>query len=129
MNARFPNAVPEVPVSHISRALDYYSAQLGFTVDWGDDEGGIAGVSKGDCRLFLTNVAFREGRGNSSPIVIWINLDSNDEVDELHAQWSSSGAKIVAPPESKPWGLREFTVADLEGNLFRVFHDFGTAGT
>jgi len=26
--------------------------------------------------------------------------------------------------ESKPWKLREFTVSDLDGNLFRVFYDF-----
>ena len=26
----------------------------------------------------------------------------------------------------KPWGLHEFTVADPDGNLFRVFYDFAT---
>jgi hypothetical protein len=35
-------------------------------------------------------------------------------------------AKIVSQPESKPWGLHEFTVEDLDGNLFRVFYDFAT---
>jgi hypothetical protein len=28
----------------------------------------------------------------------------------------------------KPWGLHEFTAADPDGNLFRVFYDFGTPG-
>jgi hypothetical protein len=29
-------------------------------------------------------------------------------------------------PESKSWGLHEFTAADPDGNLFRVFYDFAT---
>jgi len=33
---------------------------------------------------------------------------------------------LLSAPESKPWGLHEFTAADLDGNLFRVFHDFAT---
>lgn len=33
-------------------------------------------------------------------------------------------ADIVSAPEPKPWKLHEFTAADLDGNLFRVFYDF-----
>jgi hypothetical protein len=33
----------------------------------------------------------------------------------------------MSAPESKSWGLHEFTATDLDGNLFRVFYDFGTA--
>jgi hypothetical protein len=45
-------------------------------------------------------------------------------VDDLHELWSRRGARIVSPPESKPWKVHEFTVADLDGNLIRVFYDF-----
>ncbi|NUS60381.1 MAG: hypothetical protein HOQ01_05485, partial [Lysobacter sp.] len=38
----------------------------------------------------------------------------------------ASEAIIVARPESKPWKLREFTAADRDGNLFRVFYDFSS---
>lgn len=33
---------------------------------------------------------------------------------------------LSTPPESKPWGLYELMVADLDGNLLRVFYDFET---
>ena len=126
MQAAFPGAVPEIPVSDIDTALQYYARCLGFSIDWGEGGGGIAGISQGDCRMFLTNDAFREHYGNTGPVLIWLNLDSKEAVDALYELWRRNQAKIIAPPESKPWGLHEFTAVDLDGNLFRVFHDFAT---
>ena len=107
-----------------NEAAAYYVNTLGFTFDWGDDQGGIAGISRGNCRLFITNRSFRESYGNIGPILFWLNLDSKAEVDELFAQWKAAHAKIVSEPEDKPWKLREFMAADLDGNLIRVFYDF-----
>lgn len=127
MTADFPGAVPEIPVRDLDAALTYYSSRLGFTVDWAGQEGGIAGVSRGNCRLFLTSAAFREHYGNSGPVLIWLNLDSKEAVDALYEVWRENQATIISPPASKPWGLHEFTAADLDGNLLRVFFDVATA--
>ena len=124
MKHEFPAAVPEIPVTDMNAALDYYQANLSFTVDWGGADGGIAGISKGQCRMFLTDRDFRAHHGNAAPVLVWLNLNSKQAVDELHAIWSAAGARIVSPPESKPWDLHEFTASDLDGNLFRVFYDF-----
>jgi uncharacterized glyoxalase superfamily protein PhnB len=125
MNSEFPAPVPEIPVQSLTAAMSYYEQRLGFSRDWGREGGGIGQVSRGQCRLFLTDRAFRSQNGSPSPpIVIWLNLNSKSEVDELHAQWSSNGADIVSKPESKPWHLHEFTAADLDGNRLRVFYDF-----
>src|SRR5678815_1117897 len=121
---KFPAAVPEIPVTDMNAALDYYERKLGFSIDWGGVDGGIAGISKGECRMFLTDRDFRAGHGNDAPVIVWLNLESKEEVDELYEIWKTAGARIVSAPESKPWKLHEFTVADLDGNLFRVFYDF-----
>jgi predicted lactoylglutathione lyase len=126
MKPQFPGAVPEIPVSDINRAAAYYESNLGFSIDWGGEDGGIAGISRGHCRLFLTNRAFRKEYGNVGPVVVWLNLESKEEVNELYTLWSGRQAKMVSQPESKPWGLHEFTIEDLDGNLFRVFYDFAT---
>jgi uncharacterized glyoxalase superfamily protein PhnB len=120
----FPPAVPEVPAASVDKAVEYYVKTLGFSFDWGDEQGGIAGISRGDCRLFITNGSFREFYGNVGPILYWLNLGSKAEVDQLFAEWQAAGAKIVSEPEDKPWKLHEFTAADLDGNLIRVFYDF-----
>jgi uncharacterized glyoxalase superfamily protein PhnB len=127
MKTEFPGAVPEIPVSNLATALEYYATRLGFTIDWGDGGGGgIAGISRGNCRMFLTDAAFRENYGNTGPVLTWLNVDGRDEVDALHQEWRGSEARIVSPPESKSWGLYEFTAADPDGNLLRVFYDFAT---
>lgn len=127
MALEIPGAVPELPVGDVDKAAAYYRDVLGFNVDWGGEEGGIAGISREHCRIFLTNGTFRQSHGNAAPALVWLNLSSKNDVDALHEEWTRRGAKIVSAPESKPWGLHEFTVADLDGNLFRVFFDFGTA--
>jgi len=119
-----PAAVPEIPVTDMNEALDYYEHKLGFNTDWGGADGGIAGISKGHCRMFVTDPDFRAHHGNAAPVVIWLNLHSKEEVDDLYAIWKAAGARINSPPESKPWKLHEFTASDLDGNLFRVFYDF-----
>lgn len=126
MKSNFPAPVPEIPVRMMNEAINYYQEKLGFELDWGDDGIGLAGISKGDCRMFLASEEFRKGKGNVGPILIWLNLESEDAVDELYREWRASGVELISEPESKPWGLREFTAADPDGNLFRVFYDFAT---
>jgi len=127
MNSTFPRAVPEIPVRDINEAAAYYEGKLGFTLDWGGEELGLAGISKGNCRVFLANSDYRMEYGNIGPVLTWLNLESKEEVDDLYRQWSDTKAKLISAPESKPWGLHEFTAADPDGNLFRVFYDFATA--
>lgn len=126
MLTTFPQAVPEIPVNNVEKAAAYYVDVLGFRFDWGDGQGGIGGISQGECRMFLTNEQFREHYGTCGPVMVWLNLGSRHEVDELYQRWRTAGAKILAAPEDKPWHLREFRVADLDGNQLRVFYDFSS---
>lgn len=128
MTPEFPGPVPEIPVKEIEAAAAYYQGTLGFTLDWGGDELGLAGISRGNCRIFLANEQYRKEFGNVGPTLTWLNLDSKEAVDELYHVWRGRNARLMSAPESKPWGLHEFMAADPDGNLFRVFYDFATAG-
>jgi uncharacterized glyoxalase superfamily protein PhnB len=126
MLTHFPKAVPEIPVSNVEKAAQYYVNVLGFRFDWGNDQGGIGGISQGACRMFLTNAPFRQNYATGGPVMVWLNLDSKEEVDEPYRRWQQGGATIVSEPEDKPWRLREFRVADLDRNQLRVFYDFSS---
>lgn len=121
----FPQACPEVPVTDLAPALAYYRDCLGFTVDWFDENLGLAGVSRGRARVFVAAAHYREHRGTSGPVVLWVNMANRGEVNTLHAQWAATGARIEAPPEAKSYKLYEFFALDLDGNHLRVFYDFG----
>ena len=45
------------------------------------------------------------------------------DIDATYHELKSSGANIVEPLEKKPWGLRQFTLEDLDGNRFYIHHD------
>ena len=121
----FPPVCPEIPVSDLRQALSYYRNQLGFTIDWSDEQLGLAGLSRGDTRMFMASADYRSVLGSQGPIVLWLNLADRAEVDALHAEWVTAGARIADPPEAKPFKLYEFYAHDIDGNCFRVFYDFG----
>jgi predicted lactoylglutathione lyase len=121
---QFPSVCPEIPVSSLPPALAYYRDQLGFDIDWSDEQLGLACLSRGETRMFMANAEYRSVLGIQGPMVLWLNLSNRAEVDALHAQWAAAGARIADPPEAKPFKLYEFFAQDIDGNYFRVFYDF-----
>jgi uncharacterized glyoxalase superfamily protein PhnB len=121
----FPPFCPEVPVAALAPAIAHYRDRLGFTLDWSDEALGLAGLSRGDARLFMSAAEYRSGLGNRMPIVLWLNLSGRAEVDALHDEWKAAGADIAEAPAAKPYRLYEFFAHDPDGNVLRVFYDFG----
>jgi len=105
--------VPELPVADVERAQRHYRDALGFTIGWLEPGGGIGAVSRDGVAIF-----FRRRTPPFEPAVHWVFAA---ELDATYAELRAAGANIVAPIETKPWGLRQFTVEDLDGNRF-YFH-------
>ena len=120
---KLPSPVPELPVSDIQAAAAFYKSKLAFSVDW-IYENQIAGISKDSARIFI-RLRTDEEKKQAYSVLIWLNMNSAAEVDELFENWKNSGVRITDELETKPWNLREFTAADPDGNRFRVFHDLG----
>jgi uncharacterized glyoxalase superfamily protein PhnB len=125
LTVKFPPACPEIPVSELAPALAYYRDCLGFTVDWADEELGLAGLSQGASRVFMGAAHYRAHlETGGGPLAIWLNMANREEVDSLYARWRVAGAKLDRPPAAKPHKLYEFLAFDLDGNVLRVFYDF-----
>jgi predicted lactoylglutathione lyase len=120
---RLPHPVPELPVNDVKAAGESYARQMGFSVDWSYEDS-LAGISRDDARVFLRRRTHEEAKERYS-VLIWLNMASSAEVDQLHAEWKERGALIVEDLRTAPYNLREFTAQDPDGNRIRVFYDLG----
>jgi len=111
---RLAHPTPELPVEDVERAQQHYRDAFGFSIGWLEPGGGIGAVSsEGAGAIF-----FRKRARPFEPAVHWVFAA---DIDATFAELQSRGARIVEPLARKPWGLRQFTVEDLDGNLF-YFH-------
>lgn len=107
--------VPELPVSDVERAQAYYRDVLGFDVGWIEPSKDIGAVSRGNVAIF-----FRRRASPFEPAVHWVFAP---DVDATYAEMRASGATILDPIADKPWGMRQFTIEDRDGNRFYVHCD------
>jgi uncharacterized glyoxalase superfamily protein PhnB len=111
----FSQLVPELPVIDVERAQQHYRDALGFEIGWLYPGKEIGAVTRGNVVIF-----FRKRSPPFEPAVHWVFAE---DVDATYAELKSLSANIVEPLEKKPWGLRQFTVEDLDGNRFYFHHD------
>ena len=106
---------PILRVSDFSASMRYYTEKLGFRKAWEWGEPPSFGcVERDSIELFLC----LDGQGQPGT---WLSFFVCD-VDLLHDELRQRGAKIVRPPVDEPWGMREFSVRDLNGHLLRIGH-------
>jgi uncharacterized glyoxalase superfamily protein PhnB len=104
--------VVELPVEDVELAQEYYRDVFGFEIAWltpGKEIGAVVGM---DTTLF-----FRRREGAFEPVLQWVFAE---DVDSAYTEFKASGAEVVEGLETKPWGLRQFAVRDLDGNVFYV---------
>jgi len=105
--------VPELPVLDVERAQQYYCRYFGCKKEWLYQDKEIGAVSNGETAIF-----FRRRTDTFEPVVHWVFCN---DVDESYNTLKDLGANIVSDVEEKSWGLRQFAVHDLDGNIFH-FH-------
>ena len=105
----------ELPVANVERAQQHYRNVFGFEIAWLYPSKEIGAVSRGNVAIFL-----RKREPPFEPAVHWVFAE---DIDASYLELKSTGANIVEPLEKKSWGLRQFTVKDLDGNLFYFHHD------
>lgn len=116
---KLERVAPVFPVRDVDAALAHYR-RLGFTANaYGEGGPGapIYGfVSRDSVELHLALVPDHEPESSSSACYLYV-----DDADALHAEWllANAGGKLTAPTDT-PYGLREMTCVDLDGNLLRV---------
>ncbi len=99
--------MPEFPLDDVPRGVDHYVKVLGFTINHAQDDLGV--MDRDQVRILL--VRRHAGRPGPAACCVYVR-----DADALHAELLGRGADVLGAPVSRPWGLRDFTVRDLEGN-------------
>jgi hypothetical protein len=105
----FPAAVPEIPSADVGKSAAYYVNTLGLTLDWGDDQGGIAGIQRGIAGCFSLIAP------SESPTATQA-LSFSGSISIARPRWTRTLCAVEDRASEDP--------ADLDGNLIRVFYDF-----
>jgi uncharacterized glyoxalase superfamily protein PhnB len=97
-------------VRDLAASIAYYRDALGFTVafEYGDPAF-YAGVCRDEVAIHLRAGA-RWVPGNGA-IAVFV-----EDVDALHGELVARGANVLNPPQNYPYGMRDFDVADPDGN-------------
>ena len=102
-------------VRNLRSATDFYVDALGFRRDFGDGSDGWSWLSRDGVRVGLGECADAmpaHELGDHS----YVAYVSVDDVEGLYAEFISRGVPIRTPPETKPWGMREFAVQTPDGH-------------
>jgi catechol 2,3-dioxygenase-like lactoylglutathione lyase family enzyme len=98
--------IPNLPARDVPAAQEWYRDTLGLEIKW-IWEDNFGSVGSGYVELFLYET------DDPKPVVCSVFVDDVDAVYER-------GGEIVSELEQKPWGLREFSLRDLDGNVLRI---------
>ena len=108
--------LPVMHITDVESAIAYYRNILGFTEDfrW-KDYAGV--VFDGGARLHLNGFGSEPDRIGKGQAYFTV-----PNVDEVYAGMLIRGAVIEHPLEDNPYGMRDFSIVDLDGNRYT----FGT---
>jgi uncharacterized glyoxalase superfamily protein PhnB len=99
--------MPELPLDDVPGGVAYYRDVLGFEINYQQHDIGV--MDRDRTRLLL--IARTERHRGIGSCYFYV-----EDVDALYEELVTKGAHVQGPPISRPWGLREFSVLDLEGN-------------
>jgi catechol 2,3-dioxygenase-like lactoylglutathione lyase family enzyme len=106
---------PTLRVRDVARAIDFYTSRLGFRLGftWGEPLR-FAGMNFGEVQVFL-----QQGDPGSVPAQVYFVVD---DADALHAFQAGQGVHVLRAPADQAYELRDYTVADLDGNELTFGH-------
>lgn len=107
--------LPGLPLSDVARGVEYYQRVLGFHVNYVQSDLGV--MDRDDVTVLL--IQRKPEHSGVSFCEAYVR-----DADALYAELVGRGADVQGEPVSHPWGLRDFSVLDLEGNRITFAQPF-----
>jgi catechol 2,3-dioxygenase-like lactoylglutathione lyase family enzyme len=99
--------IPNFPLSDVAAGVTYYQHMLGFNINYAQDD--FAVMYRDDIRIIL--MARNEERPLMGACYVYVR-----DADALYEEYKAKSVNVQGEPVSQPWGLRDFSILDLEGN-------------
>lgn len=117
----YPRVVPVLAYEDVAAAIAWLSRVFGFreVLRWTDPAGVVRVAemeSDGGAVMLEARQDGHAGGGRPPSHGCHYVLVLVDGVDEHFQRARQAGARIIAEPEDKPWGLRQYMVEDLDGH-------------
>ena len=119
----FESIAPTYVVTDLERSIAYYCDVLGFEVLFINGEPPAYAVLKRD-EAHLHMFMLQEGRHQAGHSHCYVTISG---VDTLYAEYRSKGVKLVEELEKRPYGMKDFVIADLDGNHLGFGEEFTEA--
>jgi len=100
-------------VKNVAESMAYYRDKLGFDIafEYGKPTFYV-GMCSGEVSVHLVSANQTPRQPGNGAVCIFV-----DDVDTLHANLVKRGAKVLKAPKDYDYGMRDFDVADLDGNM------------
>lgn len=115
---RWQRTNPVYPVANVGAAIDWYQTIFGFApghVNQTPDGPNYAVLVQDGASILHLLQKDEAPHGLTVPVEAQFWID--DGIDDLFAKVKALGARVIEPPADRPWGHRDFVVADLDSNL------------
>ena len=111
---------PTLRVRDVTAAAEFYTARLGFAVSftWGEPLS-MAGVNLDRTQMFLEKC-----EPNPESSSVYFIVGNADELCEFHR---ANGVEIDVTPADREYGLRDYSVRDIDGHKLTFGHPTFTA--
>jgi catechol 2,3-dioxygenase-like lactoylglutathione lyase family enzyme len=123
--AKLDNAAAVFVTPDVRRTADYYRDIFRFAVvEHYDAEEAFAAIYRDSVEILLVQAKHGEFQPNrvryGAGFDIYLDPDTLEGVDAMHAELKAKGARILAEPAMTPYGAYEFLVEDVDGRLIGI---------
>jgi len=112
---------PTLAVRDMKKTIDFYTKSLGFTLGMtfpSPDNPEYADLSKdGMVIMFIPAANLGIGREEKLGTGVNLYLQIDGDIDEYYDEIKKRGVKIAIEIKDEPYGIRDFTVADIDGYM------------
>ncbi len=120
-------------VKDVKLSIDFYSNQLGFTIDYVGEGPKFSILSRGNFSVMLrqlsndkyirpNRIPFVKSGWHTNGIEAWDAYIWVADVDQLYYEFKSKGVTIIKPIQDTEYGNRDFEIEDIDGYILCFGH-------